>query len=110
MEEPPDQFPAASMSPARRRDSLHFSRSPWMSPTAMRRSGGGWRVCNGDLGLGAGLALGGERKRPPPTEKSTKVSTKEERRCGSFLQVSFWVSASAIVVVNCYRRSCGKCK
>lgn len=38
--------------------------------------------------------MGGERKRPL-TEKSTKVSMKEERRFGRFLQVSF--SGAAIV-------------
>lgn len=47
----------------------------------MRRFGEGYVVCNGGgLGLGLlGLGLGG-KKRPPLTEKSMKVSTKEERR------------------------------
>lgn len=40
-------------------------------------------VCNGGgLGLLLGLRGLGGKKRPPLTEKSTKVSTKEERRWG----------------------------
>lgn len=38
------------------------------------------------MGRGGGDGGGGGRKRPPLTEKSTKVSTKDERRLGTCLQ------------------------
>ncbi|MCI29966.1 hypothetical protein A2U01_0051175, partial [Trifolium medium] len=62
-----------------RRASFVFLRSPWRSPMAIRRCGEGRRVGSG----GGGDDGGGGRKIPPLTEKSTNVSTNEDRRLGT---------------------------
>lgn len=91
------------MRPARRRACLDFSRSPWRSPMATRRRGDGRRVGNsgatadGDGGSGGG---GGGRRKRPLTEKSTKVSTKDDTRLGMSLQNEVEVSSSPSIRIR----------
>lgn len=83
------------MTPARRSACFDFSRSPWRSPTAIRRCGEGRRV-----GSGGGGDVGGEGRKRPLTEKSTKVSTNEDRRLGTCLQNEFEVSFSVSISIR----------
>jgi len=82
------------MRPARRKACLDFSRSPWRSPTATRRGGEGRRV-----GRGGGDGGGGGRKRPL-TEKSTKVSTNDDKRLGMSLQDVVDISSSLPIAIQ----------
>lgn len=69
--------------PARCSACLVLLKSPWRSPIAIRRGDEGRRVGGLDVIVGSG----GGRKRPL-TEKSTKVSTKEDRRLGMSLHAN----------------------
>lgn len=92
MVDPPIHLSEPSIRLASLNACLDFSRSPWRSPIATRRSGGvGYRVrkgaCEGGDSSEESPQSGGQgssgKKRPPLTEKSTKASTKEERNLGT---------------------------